>query len=795
MGDRQRKGSEPKWDLEERLLEYSAAVVNLTERLVQTRAGTHVGGQLLRSGTSPYFNHGEAEAAESRRDFVHKLGVCLKELRESHRALRLIERVPCHEVFPGTDPGGKEHAAMKYCAAGCLALFLSMGAARAATELAFPSGDFEDPAGWVIAEADGGMTAIVPEAGRQGKLGLRVVDESGKQGSDCRSGPIPVTSGKTYELRFWGRNRSGSGIGVYLHFHDATGRTLNNQRPNQIISSLPSEQEEWREFKLYGMPPAAAATLSVWIHSYMASRVSADYDDFRVFELSDEETNSMQDETTRRILARGTVTYEDFGAAGDGVADDMGAICKAHQFANLHNLPVRADPNGIYHLGVKALTATVGTNTDWSTARFTIDDSGVAGEVENRRQGLFAVDSLLSAVTLDLELVRRDQAQVAARPEQDCYVQVTSDARRVFIRKGANQNKGSTLRDCFILRRDGTVEGPIDWDFDSYTRVTARPIEENALLLKGGVFTTFANRMLSDSGYHYWARNIVIRRSNTVIDGLTHYVVGETSVGAPYSGFLSASGCADVTFRNCFATGHRAYRTIGSAGRPVSMGTYDYSANSVVNFRMENCRMNHINDRTLWGVIGTNFCKNIVLEDCVLSRMDSHQGVSGEYTIRRTTLGTAGLNAIGRGVLTVEDSTLHGRSFVSLRGDYGSTWEGELIIRNSRWIPGNGARLWPRLVGGGNDGTHDFGYPCHMPREITIDGLFVDDGKHPDDYKGFYFFNHPRPPRDDLPGERPFPYRPVRKITIRALRTASGQQPRLPEGYTGTVVEFLPDTE
>lgn len=68
--------------------------MNLTEKLVASRAGNHVGGQLLRSGTSPYFNHGEAEAAESRRDFIHKLGVCLKELREPQRALRLIERVP-----------------------------------------------------------------------------------------------------------------------------------------------------------------------------------------------------------------------------------------------------------------------------------------------------------------------------------------------------------------------------------------------------------------------------------------------------------------------------------------------------------------------------------------------------------------------------------------------------------------------------------------------------------------------------------------------------------------------------
>jgi four helix bundle protein len=82
------------YDLEERLLEYAADVIRLTERLPNTRAGTHVGGQLLRSGTSPLSNHGEAQAAESADDFIHKLKICLKELRESHRWLRLIIRVP-----------------------------------------------------------------------------------------------------------------------------------------------------------------------------------------------------------------------------------------------------------------------------------------------------------------------------------------------------------------------------------------------------------------------------------------------------------------------------------------------------------------------------------------------------------------------------------------------------------------------------------------------------------------------------------------------------------------------------
>ena len=81
-----------KFNLEERLLEFASAVMDLSEKLPNTRSGNHVAGQILRSGTSPYPNHGEAESAESREDFIHKLKVCLKELRETRRWARLIER-------------------------------------------------------------------------------------------------------------------------------------------------------------------------------------------------------------------------------------------------------------------------------------------------------------------------------------------------------------------------------------------------------------------------------------------------------------------------------------------------------------------------------------------------------------------------------------------------------------------------------------------------------------------------------------------------------------------------------
>lgn len=82
------------YDLEERLLQFSARIIRLTDALPNSRPGNHVAGQLLRSGTSPLPNHGEAEAAESRVDFVHKLKICLKELRETRTWLLLVQRVP-----------------------------------------------------------------------------------------------------------------------------------------------------------------------------------------------------------------------------------------------------------------------------------------------------------------------------------------------------------------------------------------------------------------------------------------------------------------------------------------------------------------------------------------------------------------------------------------------------------------------------------------------------------------------------------------------------------------------------
>ena len=80
------------YDLQERLVVYSVAIIQLAEALPKTVTGNHIRNQILRSGTSPAPNYGEAQGAESRADFAHKLRIVLKELRETQVWLQVIRR-------------------------------------------------------------------------------------------------------------------------------------------------------------------------------------------------------------------------------------------------------------------------------------------------------------------------------------------------------------------------------------------------------------------------------------------------------------------------------------------------------------------------------------------------------------------------------------------------------------------------------------------------------------------------------------------------------------------------------
>ena len=477
-----------------------------------------------------------------------------------------------------------------------------------------------------------------------------------------------------------------------------------------------------------------------------------------------------------KYRAAGLVRYSDFGARGDGKTDAMDAIAATHAFANLHGLLVKADEGATYYIGGRERTALIRTDADFNTASFIIDDT----EVQNRNASVFTVSSALRPFKLEtITSLQRNQKKIDASLPGPCLITVTNANVKQYIRFGLNQNKGSSQTDLFVVDKNGNVDmnAPIIWDFDRITDMTALPIDETPLKITGGRFTTIANK--AESKYTYYNRNIAIRRSNVLVEGLEHHIQGEEDHGAPYAGFINVGDCAYVTVKNTILTGHRTYSTIGAADKPVSMGTYDLSVNRALNVSFVNCsQTNDINDTKYWGILGSNFCKNILYDQCTLSRFDAHQGVANA-TIRNSTLGHMGINAIGSGVLLVENSTIRGRSLVNLRPDYGSTWQGELIIRNCVFVPAGGTSIRAELIGGSYSGQHDFGYTCYMPERITIENLRIDDSRHGETYRGPAIFANFNPQMTDNSYGEKFPYVITKEVILRNITTASGKALRI----------------
>jgi hypothetical protein len=476
------------------------------------------------------------------------------------------------------------------------------------------------------------------------------------------------------------------------------------------------------------------------------------------------------------FVSAGRILYSDLGAEGKGKTDDMDAIAATHAIANQHNLKVRADKEAIYYIGGKERTAVIRTDTDFGTAEFIIDDT----EVQNRNASIFLVSSSLQTFTpTGIDSLKRYQEKVEVSLPGPCLLAVTDSLKKRYIRFGPNQNIGSSQTDVFVVDENGLVDmdTPIIWDFDQITEIIAIPIDEKPLNITGGRFTTIANK--AESRYTYYSRNIAIRRSNVLVDGLEHHITGEVDQGAPYGGFINIKDCFNVTVQNTILTGHKTYRTIGSAGTPVSMGSYDLLVSRALNVSFVNCtQTNDINDQTYWGILGSNYCKNLVYDSCTLSRFDAHMGVANA-SIRNSILGHMGINAIGTGTFTVENSTIYGRSLINLRSDYGSTWQGEFLIRNCIFVPAGGQQSSASLFGGANSGQHDFGYTCYMPERITIENLHIDDSNHPEDYQGPSIFANFNPQMTNDTYLEKFPYVISRDVILRNVTTASGKALRL----------------
>ena len=467
-------------------------------------------------------------------------------------------------------------------------------------------------------------------------------------------------------------------------------------------------------------------------------------------------------------MQKNYVNYEDFGAIGDGIHDDMPAIVAAHDYANENGLPVKANDNATYYIGGKDLTAKIMTSTDFGNAKFIIDDR----DVENRNSICFLVSGELNIFSPEIKSLKKNQKKISFPHEGTVYVKVTSNERRVYKRKGPNANVGNPISDAFMVDEEGNILNDINWDYTNIDSAYAYRIDAPELVICGGNFTTLANQ--AESKYTYYHRGFKIyRRPNVTIRNVNHYISGEGEHGAPYAAFFELEETCNTLIKDCVLTPHKIYYTEGKIpGQKVGMGTYEMNLKASLNLTLSGVSQTiDINNESYWPSMGSNFCKDMLIENCKMARFDAHCGITNG-TIRNCELGFSGIALIGFGKFLIENTSARGDCFINFRPDYGSSFRGELTIRNCKWHP-RGFETPKRIciLGASNNGTHDFGYECGMPDKIVIDDLLIDDTDSPEDAEAYLFFNYDKTYAPD----KPFPYVTPTDVTVNNVRTVSGR--------------------
>ncbi|MBE6643840.1 MAG: hypothetical protein E7612_00515 [Ruminococcaceae bacterium] len=327
------------------------------------------------------------------------------------------------------------------------------------------------------------------------------------------------------------------------------------------------------------------------------------------------------------ILKKGFVSYEDFGAVGDGVADDFTAIYKAHEYANEHKLKVLGTPGKTYYIfdttlgtGDTAYSATIKTDVDWQGANFIIDDrklSRVTGDYRHLaakqifnvmpedEHVMFKIEDEAALAKIEAQGINRKTSKIDIGIDWDGPVMIVpySSAHRVFRRRGYGQYAGAPMHELIVLKPDGTVdpETPIMFDYGKLDYIEVYKLDESsALTIENGVFTTLeskVNHMFDKGdgtlGYKgsYITRGLNVCRSYTTVKNIKHIVeVGFTlrdrltgvGEGSPYHGFFRASNANRITFKDCVMPGRCAYGV-------THHSSYNFGALCVNKIVLDNC--------------------------------------------------------------------------------------------------------------------------------------------------------------------------------------------------------------
>ena len=461
------------------------------------------------------------------------------------------------------------------------------------------------------------------------------------------------------------------------------------------------------------------------------------------------------------------VCYADFGAIGDGIANDFESLMRAHEYANEKGLPVVAESDKTYRITTTekdgaARQIVIKTPTDWKEATIIIDDTEMAhAEGKNRdyNSPVFKVMSYYDELEIPQEQIEKLPKIKIGTTKIDlglgypAMILIYNEDNRHYIRFGSCANSGNPQHELVVLDKDGNVDPttPLMYDYDKITKIVAIRIDLPEMEIKNATFVSRASqidtvKILPDGtrknmNRAYFLRNIVVSRSNTTVRNLKHRITGEISVeeqakgvyGPAYRGFFNATRANCVTIEDCIVCARRNY----------APGTYGFSANESNNVLLKNCNQSNFYKRDAdgnltkvlstevhpltkrpeyWGLGGSGFCKNMVYDGCEITRYDAHQGLcNGKILNCHISM----INLIGTGDVLIENCLieLSGSCIVNLRRDYGSTWRGKVVIKDCKVLPNEEVTKTTAInVFNYCYTNHYFGYQCYFP-SVVIDNL------------------------------------------------------------------------
>ena len=419
------------------------------------------------------------------------------------------------------------------------------------------------------------------------------------------------------------------------------------------------------------------------------------------------------------------VFYSDFGAKGDGVTNDFKAMKAAHDHANEIGVGacVYATPKAKYYIGeTGGETITVKTNVNFQGAEIIIDDKAISPTGPERRTPIFTVMREHEPIILDAasDEVRALNAACPITKETKklplafgypAMIIPENDERKVYIRVGASPTSGDSQRELIVIDAEGNIDEKtaVLIDYEKVTRLTVYRIDDAPISFENVRITTIANE--APRAYPSYLRNIYIHRSNVTVRNLKHYVVGEGDDGAPYSGFINPRQMNNLFCEDCIFTAHKTYEM---EGRHAYMGSYDIGGEDANELYYKNCNQSNFFEWGNWGIMGSNYCKNITYDGCILSRFDAHAGVYNATII------DSELDAIrltGGGKFVLKNVKMHSDLLISLREDFGCTWHGDIEIENVRFF---NKRENVYLFGARHYPNHNFGYQAYFPENVKI---------------------------------------------------------------------------